>query len=81
MGARQPGYLIVIIVVVLIIFGPGKLANVGKSLGERVREFRKALTSAPIVARLPHQRECGSACPRPPRSSLASERYCTFTWA
>jgi sec-independent protein translocase protein TatA len=42
MGALQPYHLIVILVIVLIIFGPGKLADLGKSLGEGLRELKKA---------------------------------------
>ncbi|MGQ9755851.1 MAG: twin-arginine translocase TatA/TatE family subunit [Desulfotomaculales bacterium] len=34
--------LILILVVALIIFGPGKLPEVGKSLGKTIREFRRS---------------------------------------
>lgn len=37
-----PGELIVIFVVVLIIFGPKKLPEVGKALGETIKQFKKA---------------------------------------
>ena len=36
--------LIVILVLALIIFGPGKLPDVGKAVGKSIREFRKAST-------------------------------------
>ncbi len=42
-GLIQPMHLIVILVVVLIVFGPGKLPELGKSLGEAIRGFKKAL--------------------------------------
>ncbi|MBU4533265.1 MAG: twin-arginine translocase TatA/TatE family subunit [Eubacteriales bacterium] len=32
--------MVLILVVALIIFGPGKLPQVGKSLGKTIREFR-----------------------------------------
>ncbi len=35
--------LIIILVVVLILFGPGKLTDVGRSLGGAVRELRRSL--------------------------------------
>ncbi|GAW91092.1 Sec-independent protein translocase subunit TatA/TatB [Calderihabitans maritimus] len=38
--------LIIILVLVLIIFGPGKLPEVGKAIGRGIREFRKASTDA-----------------------------------
>lgn len=34
--------LIIILVLVLIIFGVGRLSEVGRALGKGVREFRKA---------------------------------------
>ncbi|MBC7242323.1 MAG: twin-arginine translocase TatA/TatE family subunit [Anaerolineae bacterium] len=34
--------LIIILVIVLILFGAGKLAEVGGALGRGIREFRKA---------------------------------------
>lgn len=37
-----PWELIAILAVVLIIFGPGKLPDVGKSLGKTIKEFRNA---------------------------------------
>ena len=42
MGALQPGHLLVILFVVLIIFGPGKLTEIGGQLGRGVREFRES---------------------------------------
>lgn len=42
LGALQPGHLIVVLVIVLLIFGPGKLPELGKSLGEGLRELKKA---------------------------------------
>ena len=35
--------LIVILVVALLIFGPGKLPEIGSALGKGIRDFRKAL--------------------------------------
>lgn len=41
-GIFQPTHLVLILVVVLIVFGPGKLPEVGKALGKTVHEFRRA---------------------------------------
>jgi sec-independent protein translocase protein TatA len=51
MGALQPIHLIVVLVIVLIIFGPGKLPQLGKAMGEGIRELKRATTdeSAPIA--------------------------------
>ncbi|KJR98871.1 MAG: preprotein translocase subunit TatA [Peptococcaceae bacterium BRH_c4a] len=37
-----PWELILILVIALVIFGPGKLPDVGKALGNGLKEFRKA---------------------------------------
>ncbi|MCE5284858.1 MAG: twin-arginine translocase TatA/TatE family subunit [Pelosinus sp.] len=34
--------LILILVIALVVFGPGKLPEVGKALGRSMQEFRKA---------------------------------------
>ena len=34
--------LIILLVVILIVFGPGKLPDIGSAIGKGVREFRKA---------------------------------------
>ena len=38
--------LIVILVVALVVFGPSKLPELGKSLGEAIRGFRKSVSEA-----------------------------------
>jgi len=45
LGALQPAHLIVILVIVLLIFGPGKLPELGRAMGDGLRELKKA-TSA-----------------------------------
>ncbi|WP_078060454.1 twin-arginine translocase TatA/TatE family subunit [Desulfotomaculum copahuensis] len=45
-GIMQPAHLILILVVVLIVFGPGKLPEAGKAMGKMVREFRRATSGA-----------------------------------
>ncbi len=37
-----PWELLVLLVIVLIIFGPGKLPDVGNAIGKGIREFRRA---------------------------------------
>ena len=42
-GLFQPLHLIVIFLIVLVVFGPKKLPELGKGLGEAIRGFKKAL--------------------------------------
>ena len=53
-GLFQPMHLIVVLAIVLIVFGPGKLPEVGSALGEAIRNLKKALNEV-------------SADPGPPR--------------
>jgi len=42
-GILQPMHLLVILGVALIVFGPKRLPELGKGLGEAIRGFKKAL--------------------------------------
>ena len=41
-GFLDPPELVIILVIALVIFGPGKLPELGKSLGKGISEFKKA---------------------------------------
>ncbi len=43
-GLLRPMHLLVILFIVLIIFGPGKLPQIGEGLGKSIRSFKKALS-------------------------------------
>jgi sec-independent protein translocase protein TatA len=42
-GAFQPLHLLVILVIAIFVFGPKKLPELGKGLGESIRGFKKAM--------------------------------------
>jgi sec-independent protein translocase protein TatA len=42
-GLFQPLHLLLLVVIVLIIFGPSKLADLGKSLGDGIKNFKSAV--------------------------------------
>jgi sec-independent protein translocase protein TatA len=44
-GLLQPGHLLVIFAIALLVFGPKKLPKLGKGLGEAIRGFKEALHS------------------------------------
>lgn len=60
-----PGELILVLVIVLIIFGPGKLPDIGSAIGKGVREFRKASTDLEDSIR-------AEPAPKPPADQSAS---------
>lgn len=43
MGALSPVHLIIVLVVALLVLGPGKLPETGEALGKAVRDFRRAM--------------------------------------
>lgn len=45
MGSFSLVHWLLVILVVLLVFGPSKLASVGKGLGEGIRNFKKGLGS------------------------------------
>lgn len=42
-GILQPWHLLLILLIVLIVFGAGKLGQVGGALGQSVREFKSTV--------------------------------------
>ncbi|MDQ8047045.1 MAG: twin-arginine translocase TatA/TatE family subunit [Patulibacter sp.] len=44
MTSVGPGELIVILIIALLVLGPKKLPEAGKSLGKGIREFKDALS-------------------------------------
>ena len=47
-----PGELILILIIALVIIGPGRLPDVGAALGKSIREFRKASTDMAEATRI-----------------------------
>jgi sec-independent protein translocase protein TatA len=43
MGAVSPVHLVIILVIALIVVGPGKLPDTGAALGRAIRGFRDAV--------------------------------------
>ena len=42
MGGLSPAHLLIILVIALIVIGPGKLPEVGSAIGKSLKEFKKA---------------------------------------
>ncbi len=59
-GIFQPLHLLVILFIVLIIFGPGKLPELGEGLGKSIREFKKALSDGQQTKAVEHKDEAKS---------------------
>jgi len=46
-GLFQPMHLLVIFVIAMLVFGPKRLGDIGKGLGDGIRAFKKGLTDEP----------------------------------
>jgi sec-independent protein translocase protein TatA len=57
-GPVGPTELILIVVIIVIIFGAKKLPELGKSLGEGIKNFRKSISGK--------EKEEGSSSDKPP---------------
>jgi sec-independent protein translocase protein TatA len=60
-----PVELIIILVIALIVIGPGRLPDVGAALGKSIREFRKASSDITDAARV-------DTTPLPPTAAVPS---------
>ena len=47
LGGLNPVHLIILLVIVLLIFGPSRLTGAGKALGEALREFKASVNETP----------------------------------
>lgn len=47
MDLFAPSHLLVLLLIILIIFGPSKLGDVGGALGKAVKDFKKAISDDP----------------------------------
>ena len=69
--------LIIILVIALIIFGPRKLPELGKSLGRSLNEFKRASADLQNTLeqeiKLEEQKETQAKAPKQPEAPAASE--------
>lgn len=43
MDILAPSHLLILLVIILIIFGPSKLGDVGGAMGRAIRDFKRAM--------------------------------------
>ena len=73
-GVLQPWHIILILVIVLVVFGPGKLPMLGKAVGDTVRDFKKAVTDDTPKAEEPLA--ATRNCPNCNKPLTTSDRFC-----
>jgi len=59
-GLFQPMHLLVIFFIAMLVFGPKKISDLGKGLGQGIREFKNAINdkdAPPPATPAPHDAE------------------------
>lgn len=74
MGALQPFHLVVILIIVFVIFGAGRLSDVGSVLGKGVKDFRSNVADKDKTAVSPRTGFCTSCGARLPERGV---RFCS----
>jgi sec-independent protein translocase protein TatA len=59
----QPMHLLLILVIALLLFGPGKLPQIAANLGKSIREFKGALSAQEEVVVAPPAQQPAQAQP------------------
>jgi sec-independent protein translocase protein TatA len=75
-GVLQPWHLIVVVVIVLVIFGPGKLPMLGKAVGDSVRDFKKAVSDEPAKPADGQPAASTQLCPSCHKGVSNGDRFC-----
>lgn len=68
--------LMLILIIVLIIFGAGKIPQLGEGLGKAIKGFKKSVAEADAVDVTPNEDSEGTQPPPPPQQ-VASEPQAT----
>jgi len=66
-------YIVGLLIIVLIIFGPGRLPELGGAVGKAMREFRKATTEITNEMTSTVQSATATPAPPPPPAQPASQ--------
>jgi sec-independent protein translocase protein TatA len=56
-GLMQPMHLLVILFIALLFFGPSKLGELGKGLGDGIRHFKNAMKEPDLPAAREEKKE------------------------
>ena len=66
--------LMLILIIVLIIFGAGKIPQLGEGLGKAIKGFKKSVAEADALDVTPNDQGEGGQTPPPPPEQVASQQ-------
>jgi len=67
------GELIIILVIILIVFGAGKLPQIGDALGRSIRNFKRASSGTEEVEVGPKAEEISASVAKPSKDASADD--------
>lgn len=67
----QPMHLLLILVIALLLFGPGKLPQIAANLGKSIREFKGALSAQEEITVAPPAQQPAQAQPTQAQAAQA----------
>ena len=70
-GNIGPGELIILLIIILVVFGPGRLPEIGQAVGKGIREFRKAASDVTEATRIDAPPAMPPATTEPPTQPLS----------
>lgn len=65
--------LLLILVIALVVFGPGKLPTIGSALGKSLREFKEAVNAADVKVDAKVDEKAGDGAEPAPKKDTAAE--------
>ena len=65
--------LMLILIIVLIIFGAGKIPQLGEGLGKAIKGFKKSVAEADALDVTPNEEEEGGQAPPPPEQVTSQQ--------
>ena len=60
------GELVILLIIVLLVFGAGKLPQIGDALGKSIKNFKRAAGGKDEIEVSPKNKEIADATPPPP---------------
>lgn len=65
--------LLLILIIALVVFGPGKLPTIGSALGKSLREFKEAVNAADVKVDAKADEKAGDGAEPAPKKDTAAE--------
>ncbi len=67
--------LLVLLLIVLVLFGAGRLPEIGLSIGKAIRGFKKGIAEPDAIDVTPHAQSGADAKPSPPPSQNGEKGF------